>query len=72
MMVEESGVTPEQVAKGEFGFTYTGRLLRVCERFGQDPLTWPTRAYEAPEVMVRQLLAYDSVRQAQERLELAE
>lgn len=40
--------------------------LRLCERFGMDPLTWPDRIAAAPRGMRAMLAEYELIRQQEE------
>lgn len=40
--------------------------LRLCERFGMDPMTWPERLAAAPRGLKALLSEYELIRQQQE------
>lgn len=62
-----AGVSAEQVSKGEFVWSELGQMLLICERFGQDPLTWLERAYAAPGNLLDLLAWFDAVRRGSEK-----
>lgn len=48
----------------DFGYTEAGAMLRICERFGQDPITWPDSLSQGNRDV---LLAWERIRQHEER-----
>lgn len=43
--------------------------LRLCERYGQDPLAWPERFAAAPRGVRAMLAEYELIREQQEAKE---
>jgi hypothetical protein len=62
------GVAVKNIAAGKFAWKELGLALRICERFGQDPLQWLERLQAAPAWMSDVLGWYDSLRTTEERV----
>lgn len=52
-----------------YGYTRAAQLLRVCERFGMNPLTWIEELGEHPPEVERLLAEYESLRSYEEASE---
>ena len=61
---------PEKLL-ARYGVTGAFVELRLCERFGQDPLAWPERYAAAPRGLQLILAEYELVREQQEAEERA-
>ena len=65
------GVAVKNIAAGKFAWKELGLALKVCERFGQDPLTWLAKLHSAPAWMSDVLGWYDSLRTTEDRARTA-